>query len=136
MKANQKQLPTRSNKDDDSKQDSFDEEEDYEVSEMEASLDADQSSAQTKAKAVPQEPPKPKEKSFKERYAEEVELADQKALAFRQRDEEAIMALKLKYLAEQNITITEKMKQIKERPNLDEPRNGRLLFIVSEQKSI
>ena len=98
---------------------------------MESSLDADTPNT-VKAKTVPKEPPKPKEKSFKERYAEEVELADQKALAFRQRDEAAIMALKLKYLAEQNITITEKMRQIKERPNLDEPRNGRLLFIVSE----
>jgi hypothetical protein len=54
---------------------------------MESSLDADPPVSPVTAKSIPKEPAKPKEKSFKERYAEEVEIADQKALAFRQRDE-------------------------------------------------
>ena len=77
---------------------------------MESSLDADPPVSPVTAKSIPKVPAKPKEKSFKERYAEEVEIADQKALAFRQRDEVAIMALKLKYLEEKNVMITEKMK--------------------------
>ena len=80
------------------------------MSEMESSLDADPPVSPVPAKSIPKEPVKPKEKSFKERYAEEVEIADQKALAFRQRDEASIMALKLKYLEEKNVMITEKMK--------------------------
>ena len=80
------------------------------MSEMESSLDADPPVSPVPAKPIPKVPAKPKEKSFKERYAEEVEIADQKALAFRQRDEAAIMALKLKYLEEKNVMITEKMK--------------------------
>ena len=108
--ASQKQIPKRNNRDDQNNSESFEEEEDYEVSELESSLDADAPVPPTTAKSSTKTSTKPKEKSFKERYAEEVEIADQKALAFRQRDEAAIMRLKLKYLEEKNVMITEKMK--------------------------
>jgi hypothetical protein len=71
-----------------------------------------------------------KAKSFKERYAEEVELADQKVLQSRKVDENLIHELKLKYLKEKNITITEKMREVKTRPNIEEPKHGRLFFYI------
>ena len=77
-----------------------------------------------------------KAKSFKERYAEEVELADQKVLQSRKVDENLIHELKLKYLKEKNITITEKMREVKTRPNIEEPKHGRLFFYIEEKKSM
>lgn len=79
---------------------------------------------------------KPKEKTFKERYDEEIELEDQKALALKRRDEESLLALKLKYLITKKVQITKEIKEVKSRPSLKGSTSGRLLWIISEEKSM